>query len=327
MGNTPFRNCTFSKARHVLFQAGDYVRVDLTRYVPNPDRYVPLAAADCYGGYDLSGLTFENCYFQSGYTSPVPEAYQVVGLCFYAKETFPLTLDRCFWQDYMAAGVEAYGGTMVVRGGTGQNFLTPVPYEVTSPTTVRRDRPRGGVDFFLGDPPVLAVGNAISPTGLSVFQFESQSDSLLDTFRHYSASAGKGVFFPTTLNGVSARKTQQTSGTEPVITWIGPGLMVDPIYEPGSTPGGEFNLAASLTLVGCKFRGPRPPYDVITTGATLPAGVIVVDKGVYMVSNVGTTLGLRSPSIFYAYDRITVPPTYVEVPNSGSPDFPWYRAL
>ncbi len=327
--STVFRNCSFSKARHVLVQVGDYVieDPDPTHYVFADDRYLPLLDSRVTNYYDLSFLLFDNCVFDSGFPSDALATYEaqaraLVGLVFNANNTLPMTLDRCSFWNMMRACVEAYGGTMIIRGGSAQNQLPALPYQVVSPTTRRRDRPLGGVDVFIGDPVLTRTTDAVSPTGVTVEHFESQSNQFLDTFRHVSGSADRVGFFPTTLSSVTAGATALRRVSASVI-WAGPGLL-----RGSATPADDAARTGTLTLLSCKFRGPRAAWDLPTPAGEAPAGTVVVDKMAYLVSNVGSRAWEPMASVVYQFAHMDPVPGFIPVPVEGAlANFPWYRAV
>lgn len=308
--STVFRGCSFVNAKHILVQVGDYIILDQTRTLTaNGRRFFPLAAS-VSGGWDLSGLRFENCRFEAELkVDEVPpggnaaaearraelsdRAREVTGIVFHANNTLPMTLDNCFFLNGMAACVAAYGGTMIVRGGGAQNTTLAAPRNFG----MAPEEPVGGVDFFLGDPILQEVvgpmAQAASPTGLTVIQFESQSDQFLATFSHISTSAGKVAFYPTTLQGVSQRATSGFTQAPASVVWLGPGIS-------GMDSMGRIVPASTLTLVGCAFGGKRHSRDSSRENPSFPAaGGIVVDFNAFLVADVGTRVANPSPAVFY----------------------------
>lgn len=377
---TTFRDCAFYLARDVLFQAGDYVLEDPSqpphvageRRLPTAPRAVPVMTACLIdgaprdvtlykphnGGWDLTGLTLENCTFHSELPLQEPpardasdiacrtralrerllrgdgqhpgEAYRVVGLVFHASESLPITLDRCTFTGAMLACVEAYGGALVVRGGTTQNQLRARPY--SEPSTVTRERPRGGVDFFIGDFVLPTGAFAQGPTGLTVMGFQSQSDQLLDTFRHWSASHARVPFMPTLLEGVVQNKTHPIDAPDgadpcddyaapPAIVWSGPGLWR------ADVPMTRATRPSTLTLVACAFAGPRLDVraDVRAVGEREPSGVIVADASTFLIADVGTSFHYETPSPVYQRRRSRASERFEA--QEGMVRFPWYRSL
>lgn len=327
--STVFRGCSFVNARQILVQAGDYIIVntrltETTGEGASARSFNPLQAG-LSGGWDLSGLRFENCRFESELI--VPEvlfpnsdssrpplvtqaqvdasvvaratasrrAQEVTGIVFHAHNTLPMTLDHCFFVGGMAACVAAYGGTMIVRGGGAQNSSLASPRSFGAAP----EEPVGGVDFFLGDPILREAAEAASPTGLTVVQFESQSDQFLSTFSHVSASFGRVAFYPTVLQGVSQRATSGNTLAPPSVVWLGPGIRPaarTPLSAPSST----------LTLVGCVFGGRRGMNDVEASGA------VVVDALAFLVGDVGTRMTNPAPAVFYTRLGTSITPTVLE---------------
>lgn len=321
--STVFRGCSFARATKVLAQVGDYVVVNEGAVLTTGTGTFRPLAEGFSGGWDLSGLLFEDCTFESGISIPdlviegqdmgpgrpgatsaeaaasvtaraavMSRARAVSGLVFHANNTLPMTLDRCLFVGGMAACIEAYGGTMVVRGGGAQNQTveTPPPPPLAGPLL---HRPRGGVDIFIGDPVLRSPGEAASPTGVTVIQFESQSNQFMDTFRHVSASAGRVAFYPTVLQSVSQRMTSPNVRAPPSLVWAGPGISsaerIDGLSAPFST----------LTLVGCLFGGQRPgvAFDVVPTDSE-PSGVLIIDSRAFQVGDVNTRTSFPSPGPF-----------------------------
>lgn len=348
------RNCSFHSACHVLAQVGDYVIES-----DNPQNTLticgrPLAQcrSDVRSDFDLSGLTFENCTFETNLAPGEGEARAraMVGIVFNANQTFPMTLDHCLFTGSMAACIEARGGTLVIRGGNAQNQLTPTAY-VPLPAAGRptRDMPRGGVDIFIGDVlrvqsgalPVTGPATTLpaSPTGLTVIEFESQSNQFLDTFRHISASANFTVFLPTLLQNVTARATTSPSAqTPPIIDWSGPSIAFfgSEACPPSAGVSGTTTSGGGspLTLVGCAFRGPRGGVETSTDLSREPPGAVVVDELAMAVNDVGTRLSPRLGSdtqpIFFMRRRLMplLPTSYVALPRAGDLSaFAWYRRL
>ena len=323
--STTFRGCSFVRARHILAQVGDYIILDRSMRINGSLRmnFHPLSSRRetfSHGGYDLSGLRFENCRFESGIPIPdIPtgapdspavvaaiarrivvsdDARKVTGVVFHAGNTLPMTLDNCFFIGGMAAGVAAYGGTMIVRGGGSQN-TTAAEDRLPIDNDPGFQKPRGGVDFFIGDPilkPISPVATeAASPTGLTVIQFESQSEQFLDTFSHLSASANRVAFYPTVLQGVSQRSTVNNTLAPPSVIWLGPGMTVMGDTEVASR-------ASTLSLVGCVWGGRRlNGVDNRTDArtASLPTGAVVVDWPGFLVADVGTRVTNPAPAVFY----------------------------
>ncbi|MFO0648295.1 MAG: hypothetical protein U0326_18795 [Polyangiales bacterium] len=322
-----FRGCAFTNARHALVQVGDYVIEDTSPPIPamgagNPP--LPRLDGRVRANWDLSGLSFEHCIFSVG-TRRATWRDQLVGLVFHAHETLPMTLDQCKFSGPMLACVEAYGGALIIRGGTAQNQMTASPYrERRSTSDVWRDRPRGGVDIFIGDPLLSTPGNAIRPTALTVFEFQSQSDQFLDTFRHLSASVGRVAFQPSVLQGVTHNVTSDGAATAPpAIFWSGPAASSMPVARAGS-----------LTLVGCTFAGPRPGApDRMGDGSDPPSGAIVVDQLALgtAVADVGTAAEYTrtdSTNLFYQYNRMGGGvPVFQQLSGARLSAFPWYRKL
>jgi hypothetical protein len=347
--STVFRSCSFVNARHVLAQVGDYVIPEGTVGVDGWGRF-PRIKPGLNPGLDLSGLVFEDCRFESGIAIPdevragdvladgtvvddgyvsrnrtlrnsrISTAHEVSGVIFQAGNTLPMTLDSCFFVGGMRACVEAYGGTLIVRGGGAQNQATATLYELNLPTMAgfRFERPRGGVDFFLGDPLLRADNEAASPTGLTILQFESQSDQLLDTFRHIAAGAGRTAFYPSVLQGASHRSTQKYLRAPPSMVWAGPGIPKLGAINP-----------ASLTLVGCLVAGPRPSpsIDDAASGITMePSGVVVVDARVFLVNDVGTRTTFPSAAGTFFVGGFSARGTFGPVPEGiGRPT--WFRNM
>lgn len=350
-----FRGCSFVKAWHVLAQVGDYVIVDGTATTSTGTFPRILPGLD--PGLDLSGLVFEDCRFESDISIPdairlndripldppamgtrpatpgdvttntqmrndrIGLAHQVSGIVFQAGNTLPMTLDRCFFIGGMKACVEAYGGTLIVRGGGAQNQATPTPYLPNIPVMLpmmmspfRFERPRGGVDFFLGDPLIQGDNQAASPTGLTILQFESQSDQLLDTFRHVGAGAGRVPYYPSVLQAASHKFTQLRLRAPPAIVWAGPGIQAG-VGKP-----------ASLTLVGCLIQGPRAgtPDAAPPMGPEEPSGVVLVDARAFLVNDVGTRT--TSPSVGSAFftNDFSMAVNFIEAPIGR---FLWLRSM
>lgn len=325
-----FRRCTFTRATNVLLQVGDYVvegdGTNMVGATALPTRHVGVKPS-----YDLSGLTLSFCTFDSAIGSAPGDrerALAVSGLVFQATATLPMVMESCHFWGRMRANVEAYGGALVVRGGTSQNELVPLP---TDRNPSRRHRPRGGVDFFLGDVLLLSPGEgAETPTGLTVIGFESQSYQFLDTFRHVSVSSGRTRFLPTVLQNVTARYTGPEPAA-PVVFWSGPSIR-------GTTTSGPFPTfsgnGSPLTLVGCQFRR-RATQDLPRIGGAPPAGGVVIDSLAVMVADVGTRNspyqdGTGSSAIFWEFNRMATggADPYRDVPSLGNTDqFPWYYRM
>jgi hypothetical protein len=333
--STVFRGCSFVNARQILVQVGDYIILNTsTPITSRSGRTLFPLRADVYGGWDLSGLRFENCRFESDLViQGVPNrgpgitqaqidaatelrrrlsirAREVTGLVFHAGNTLPMTLDSCLFVGGMAACVAAYGGTMIVRGGAAQNTALAEP-RVFGPAGPMVQRPRGGVDFFIGDPISQLPQDAASPTGLTILQFESQSDQVLDTFDHLSASANRTPFYPTVLQGISHKVTSGYTLAPPSVVWLGPGMTVF-----GDTP--VSSRASTLTLVACVFNGRRPDnMDVAASGA------VVIDQSAFLVADVGTRLSYPAPTVFYTFRGGSVSPT----PTDGIMRPAWLRSI
>ena len=331
-----FRNCAFRNSRHVLVQVGDYVIEDMnddpmTRMrvrIPARDSGISLPRLDSRvrANLDLSGLSFEHCLFTVDATPALAPLWdRLVGLVFHAHETLPMTLDQCKFSGPMLACVEAYGGALIIRGGTAQNHKRASPYVERRGSELRRDRPRGGVDIFIGDPLLTAPGNAIRPTALTVFEFQSQSDQFLDTFRHLSASVGNIAFQPTVLQGVTHNVTTDGSPVAPpAIFWSGPAI----------STSGLTARAGSLTLVGCTFAGPRTnTEDRVGDGSSPPSGAIVVHQLALgtVVADVGTASEYTrtdSTNLFYQYNPMGGgAPLFQQLSGDRLSAFPWYRKL
>ena len=251
------------------------------------------------------------------------QAQDVTGVVFHANNTLPLTLDGCFFVGGMAACVAAFGGTLVIRGGGAQNHAIARPRVATaasSMTLQEFEGPRGGVDIFIGDPILREdrsrmdvrgrTAEAGSPTGVTVIQFESQSDQFLDTFSHQSASANRVAFFPTVLQGVSQRSTSPNTIAPPSITWLGPGIRA-------SDGEALTSRASALTLVGCVFGGRRTMQDTEASGA------VVVAANAFLVADVGTRLTFPAPAVFYSRLGTTIS----ETPLTGTMRPVWLRTL
>lgn len=319
-----FRGCSFINARRVNFLAGDPPLEDMAEDLPGepalplvsvgPSRFVRVASRRINSGWDLSGLLLEDCVIEndeSGDGVRGDARYELVGILFHANQTLPMTLDRCLFKGSMAANVEARGGALVVRGCAGHNQLPRRPF-VPSDGVVGMDRPRGGVDFFLGDvllftsPDPMGGPRIPSPqsiTGLTVIQFESQSDQFLDTFRHPSASRNVVAFLPTVLEGVSQRFTRLGVAAPPSVIWAGPGIRIPP------TTGEPWGPVATLTLIGCVFGGIRGRSpDTMVPGEGEPSGVVVVDSRAFLVGDVDTRATNPVSQVFVTYDSMQTSP-------------------
>jgi len=294
-----FENCTFESnilIRDVLVESSDPMNIVTPRQVTDRDMERRAASS---------------------------QAQAVTGIVFHANNTLPMTLDGCFFVGGMAACVAAFGGTLVIRGGGAQNQAIARPRVATaasSMTLQEFEGPRGGVDIFIGDPilredrSVAAVrgrtAEAGSPTGVTVIQFESQSDQFLDTFSHQSASANRVAFFPTVLQGVSQRSTSPNTIAPPSTTWLGPGIRA-------SDGEALTSRASALTLVGCVFGGRRTMQDTEASGA------VVVAANAFLVADVGTRLTFPAPAVFYSRLGTTIS----ETPLTGTMRPVWLRTL
>lgn len=375
--SSTFRDCAFNNAKHVLVQVGDYIIERTDEWWPVNDRRLPSTSSAVNGGWDLSGLTFENCSFTAEVPPALPRnvdtgaylfssvdfsnaasrrrrivgdqptnttgsAHRTSGLVFYANNTLPMILDHCVFSGPMAACIEAYSGALIIRGGTAQNELWAPDYVVPDSGVVRRDRPRGGVDIFVGDLllPARSTGAsaAASATAITVLEFTSQSRQFLDTFRHFSASSPNVGFGATLLQNVShdaAALTDPFTTPTPAapnppappapaaIYWSGPGLWNSPVSPTG--------LSSTLTLVSCSFAGFRQGTadrrNVLNI--TEPSGVVVVEQLARYVADVGTSAqnGAAADPMFSQVTRLLGTITIYAPVVAGSSAFHWYYKM